>query len=156
MRITVLWVGKTRSSFLAEGLAHYSRLIARYGPFETRAVRESPIPPRADPARVLAEEGERLLTACPPGAHPVALDRCGQALDSPALAAYIKRRRDEGVKHLVFAIGGPLGLAEAVTAGAQLVLSLSSFTLTHEMARLILLEQLYRAETILRGEPYHK
>lgn len=156
MRLTVLWVGKTRSPFLAEGIAHFSRLVARYGPFDTRAVRESPIPPGADPARVLAEEGDRLLAACPAGAHLVALDRVGQTLDSPALAAYIRRQREEGVKDLVFAIGGPLGLAGTVTRRARLVLSLSSLTLTHEMARLVLLEQLYRAETILRGEPYHK
>ncbi len=154
--MTLVWVGKTRTPFLAEGIAHYSRLVARYVRLEVKTVREAAIGPKADPARVLAEEGERLLAACPPGAHLVALDPHGQALDSPALAAYIGRRRDEGVKDLVFVIGGPLGLAEAVRVRAQLVLSLSPLTLTHEMARLVLLEQLYRAETILHGEPYHK
>lgn len=156
MRMTVVWVGKTRAPFVAEGIAYYSRLVARYGRFEVRTVREASIRPKADPMQVLAEEGERLLAACPPDAHLVALDPHGQALDSQALAAYIGRRRDEGVKDLVFVIGGPLGLAEAVRRRSQLVLSLSPLTLTHEMARLVLLEQLYRAETILRGEPYHK
>ncbi|HWP34799.1 MAG TPA: 23S rRNA (pseudouridine(1915)-N(3))-methyltransferase RlmH [Thermodesulfobacteriota bacterium] len=156
MRVTVLWVGKTRSPFVAEGIAYYARLLGRYAPLTVRAVRESPVGPKADPARVLAEEGERLLAACSAGARLVALDRGGRALDSEAFAAYIGRQRAEGVKELVFAVGGPLGLADAVLKKAALVLSLSPLTLTHEMARLVLLEQLYRAETILRGEPYHK
>lgn len=156
MRITVLWVGKTRSAFLADGIEHYARQAARYGPLETRAVRESPVTAKADPRQVIAGEGARLLAAVPAGAHLVALDPGGRALDSGALAAYIGRRRDEGVKDLVFALGGPLGLADDVKARARLVLSLSPLTLTHEMARLVLLEQVYRAETILRGEPYHK
>ncbi len=152
----VVWVGKTRTPFLADGIARYSRLVARYGRFETKVVRESRVGPKAEAAQVVAEEGERLLAACPAGAHLIALDPGGQPLDSPALAAYIGRRRNEGVKDLVFVIGGPLGLAEEVRRRARLVLSLSPLTLTHEMARLVLLEQLYRAETILRGEPYHK
>lgn len=156
MRITVLWVGKTRAAFLEEGIARYARLVARYGPFETRAVRKTRALPKADPRHVVAEEGERLLEAVPAGAHLVALDPAGRALDSPGLAAYMRRRRDEGVKDLVFALGGPLGLSGAVLERAQLVLSLSPLTLTHEMVRLVLLEQLYRAETILRGEPYHR
>ncbi|HEY8371100.1 MAG TPA: 23S rRNA (pseudouridine(1915)-N(3))-methyltransferase RlmH [Thermodesulfobacteriota bacterium] len=156
MRITVLWVGKTRSGFLAEGIEYYARQAGRYGPIETRAVKESPITARADPRRILADEGARLLAALPAGAHVVALDPGGQALDSTGLAAYIGRRRDEGVKELAFVIGGPLGLDESVRKRAHLVLSLSAMTLTHEMARLVLLEQIYRAETILRGEPYHK
>jgi 23S rRNA (pseudouridine1915-N3)-methyltransferase len=156
VKTTVLWVGKTRAGFLAEGVDHYARLVARYGPFETRAVREARILPKSDPARVVDEEGERLLASLPAAAHLVALDPGGQALDSPGLAAYIRRRREEGVKELVFAIGGPLGLAETVRRRARLVLSVSALTLTHEMVRLVLLEQLYRAETILRGEPYHK
>ena len=156
MRTTILWVGKTRTAFLDEGIAHYGRLVARYGPFETRAVRETKLLPKADPRQVIAEEGQRLLAAVPPAAHLVALDPAGRGLDSPALAAYIKRRREEGVKDLVFALGGPLGLSRAVLERAQLALSLSPLTLTHEMVRLVLLEQLYRAETILRGEPYHK
>ncbi len=156
MRITVVWVGKTRSAFLAEGIEHYARQAGRYGPLETRAVKESPVTAKADPRRILTEEGARLLAALPAGAHLVALDPGGQTLDSGGLAAYIGRRRDEGVKDLAFAIGGPLGLAGAVKEQARLVLSLSPMTLTHEMARLVLLEQIYRAETILRGEPYHK
>lgn len=156
MRTLVLWVGKTRSAFLAQGIEHYARQAARYGALETRAVRESPVTPGADATRVVAEEGDRLLAAVPAGAHLVALDPGGRALDSHGFAAYIGRRRDEAVKDLVFAIGGPLGLADEVRARARLVLSLSPMTLTHEMARLVLLEQIYRAETILRGEPYHK
>lgn len=156
MRILVLWVGKTRSGFLAEGIEHYVRLAARYGPLETRTVKESPVTAKADPRQVVGEEGDRLLAAVPAGAHLVALDLRGRALDSEGLAAYIGRRRDEGVKDLVFAVGGPLGLSDAVRAAAHLTLSLSAMTLTHEMARLVLVEQIYRAETILRGEPYHK
>jgi 23S rRNA (pseudouridine1915-N3)-methyltransferase len=156
VRTTVIWVGKTRSPFLAEGITHYGRLVARYGPFETRSVRESKVLPKGDPVRVVVEEGERLLEALPAGAYLVALDSGGQPLDSPGLAAYMGRRRDEGVKELAFAIGGPLGLSEAVRRRARFVLSLSPLTLTHEMVRLVLLEQLYRAETILRGEPYHR
>lgn len=156
MKTTVLWVGKTRSAFLAEGTLHYARVAARYGSLETRTIRESPVTAKADPRQVMADEGARILAALPAGAHLVALDPGGQALDSAGLATYIGRRRDEGVRDLVFAIGGPLGLGEAVRDRARLVLSLSAMTLTHEMARLVLLEQIYRAETILRGEPYHK
>jgi len=92
----------------------------------------------------------------PEGAFTVALDLTGDELDSPALAAFLGRMQDQGLKELVFLVGGHLGLKPELVKSCRRVFSLSKLTFTHEMARLILLEQLYRANTILRGEPYHK
>lgn len=101
-------------------------------------------------------EGERLIAAVPTGARVVALDERGKSLDSPAFAALLKRWQDEGVGDLAFVIGGAEGLSGALLARADLTLSFGPMTWPHLLVRVLLAEQLYRAQCILDGHPYHR
>ena len=108
------------------------------------------------PAQLKSREGELLLGAVPDGATLVALDRRGTGLDSEGFARYLGRRRDQSVRTLVFAIGGSEGHGDALLARADLVLSFGAMTWPHLMARSMLAEQIYRAQQILAGHPYHR
>jgi 23S rRNA (pseudouridine1915-N3)-methyltransferase len=158
VRLHLLTIGKPRAAGLAAAADDYRRRLERYGEVDWTVVAAAEVAPRARPADVaaaLAKEGERLLAKLPAGGLFVALDRTGRALSSEELARELARwQREERV--VACAVGGAHGLAPAVVARARLRLSLSPFTLPHELALVVLLEQLYRAHTILRGEPYHK
>ena len=155
MRVAVLTVGKARGP-LAEPLAEYETRAARYFSFETREVREESSAGGRPAAQVRDEEGKRLLARLPEGHELVALHRGGRALSSEELAAYLDRAANNAVAGVAFAIGGAFGLSDELLKRATLLLSLSAMTLPHDLARLVLAEQIYRAGTILRGEPYHK
>jgi 23S rRNA (pseudouridine1915-N3)-methyltransferase len=117
-------------------------------------VREEPLQ-RGTPAEVMERERRRIEPHLA-GWFVACLDRRGQALDSPALAAWLDERETTPPQRTAFVIGGSCGLADALVDAAGLVLSLGALTLPHQLARVVLLEQLYRATTILRGEPYHR
>lgn len=105
---------------------------------------------------VKKHEAERIGKALSPGGALVVLDERGQTFSSKGLAGFLQHHQVQGTRVLQFVIGGTLGLADSMLKNASLVLSLSKMTFTHQLSRLILLEQLYRAFTILKGEPYHK
>lgn len=109
-----------------------------------------------EPAALKAREGERILAALPDGARVVALDEAGGSLSSRDFAALLGRWRDEGTRDLALVIGGAEGLSEAVTARADLVLALGPMTWPHMLVRALVAEQLYRAQSILAGHPYHR
>ena len=154
MRLAVAVVGKIRDRGLATAIAEYETRAARYWPLEVHEVREEPA--RGIPADLVRErEGERLLARIPPAAQLVACDERGEAMTSERFATWLTDRRDRA-QDVGFVIGGAYGLAPAVRDRAHLVLSVAAWTLPHEMARLVLAEQLYRAGTLARGEPYHK
>ncbi|MBW1735857.1 MAG: 23S rRNA (pseudouridine(1915)-N(3))-methyltransferase RlmH [Deltaproteobacteria bacterium] len=154
-RIRIMVVGNTRSPFIKEGEEFYLERLRRYSDTEWVEVRPQKIGKGRSTAEVLAVEGQSLARKFRPGDHIIALDLRGKRFDSEGLARWLEqiwlRRRS-----LCFVIGGPLGLSDKVIDLADEILSLSSLTLTHEMSRLLLLEQLYRAHTIIRGEKYHK
>lgn len=156
MRLKVIVVGKDRNDPLLEAGDDYLRRLAHYFPTELVQVKEEPARTKADLARVKGIEADRLEKAAAKAARRVVLDEGGRALTSQQLAEQLGRWADEGREEIAFMIGGPNGTAESLRAGAALVLSLSKMTLPHRLARVFLLEQLYRAGTILRGEPYHK
>ncbi len=104
----------------------------------------------------MALESERVAAAVPQNSHLVVLDRLGKQMTSEALAAWWQRLETEGCRRICFAVGGVLGFSDEMRQQAQTLLSFSKMTFTHEMSRLILAEQLYRACTIMRGEKYHK
>lgn len=131
----------------------YEQRAARYWPLEVREVREEPAK-SLDPAAVRAREWTRLAEAAGSGAV-VLCDHGGRAVDSEAFAAYLDSLRLDG-RDAAFVIGGAFGLPDEARAAAADRISLAPWTLPHELARLVLAEQLYRAGTILRGEPYHK
>lgn len=147
-------VGRAHDATFGAAIAEYERRAARYWPLVVREVKEAggrSVPP----AVIRRQEGERLLEACLGRGDVVACDERGSAMTSGEFAAWLGRLRDTGGA-VSFVIGGAFGLDDAVRARATRLLSVAPWTLPHEMARLVLSEQLYRAGTILRGEPYHK
>ena len=154
MRVLVTAVGKPRGEGLAAAIRDYEARAARYWPLEVHEVREESA--RATSADLVRErEGERLLDAVSSGAELVACDVTGAAMSSDAFARWLQGRR-EAARDVAFVIGGAYGLSPAVLSRARTRLALAGWTLPHELARLVLAEQLYRAGTIVRGEPYHK
>lgn len=153
MRILVAAVGKPRDAGMAAAIRDYESRAARYWPLEVLEVREEPAR-GASPALVRRREGERLADAAGQ-ATVVACDPGGRTMDSEAFAGWLQRQR-EGGRDLAFLVGGAYGLDSSLLEGAALRLALAPWTLPHELARLVLAEQLYRAGTIQRGEPYHK
>lgn len=155
MKVVVLAVGRPRGP-VAEAVAEYESRAARYFTFEAVEVKEEAFRRAGDAARVREEEGKRLLARVPAGMEIVALHEDGRQWTSPQLAEYLGELAVRGSAGAAFVIGGAYGLSDEVLARARHRLSLSAFTLPHEVARLVLAEQLYRAGTIARGEPYHK
>ncbi|NLG63242.1 MAG: 23S rRNA (pseudouridine(1915)-N(3))-methyltransferase RlmH [Candidatus Cloacimonetes bacterium] len=155
MKVYVLAVGRPMR-LLSEAVEEYEKRAARYWPLEVVEVREERSGRNADPERIRAAEGERLWERVPAGVETVALTRTGDALSSRELAAWLQQRALESHPGVAFLIGGALGLSDDVMARCTRTLRLSSMTLPHELARLVLAEQLYRAGTIVRNEPYHK
>ncbi len=155
LAITVLVVGRVRGA-LVDGVAEYESRAARYWRLEVVEVSVGGKGSRIDPTEVMDAEGQKLLARAPAEAELVALSRKGRAMTSSELARHLERRMGVGGPGVAFVIGGAFGLSKAVLARASTRFSLSGLTLPHEMARLVLAEQLYRAGTILRSEPYHK
>ncbi len=149
MRCLVLAVGRCRDPALRALLDRYLARLA--GTVEIRELEA-----RGEPARRRAAEARAILDAVPVGVPLVALDERGELLTSAELAARLARLCAEGGRTLAFAIGGADGLEPAVRERARLVLALGRLTFPHELARLLLVEQLYRAHTILTGHPYHR
>ncbi len=155
MKVMVLAVGGLRGA-LAEVVADYETRAARAWKLEVREVPAGVRKGKGDPLRIMEEEARRLRALVPAGFERVALTRTGRAMDSVELAEYLEERAVRSAPGVAFLIGGAFGLSPELMAEAERTLSLSRMTLPHEIARLVLAEQLYRAGTILRGEPYHK
>lgn len=155
MKIWLLAVGRP-SVLLADAVAEYELRAARYWNFESIEVKEERGRKGLDEEHIRHGESLRLLERVPAGAEVLALTRDGQSWSSADLARYFDKLAMSGKNGAAFLIGGALGLSADAIAQADRQLSLSTMTLTHEMARLLLTEQIYRAGTIMRGEPYHK
>ena len=154
MRFLIVSVGRPRDRALADVIHEYETRAARYWPLETKEVREEPAR-SSGPAIVREREGQRLLDACE-GADVIACDVTGSQMASDEFASWMRDRRERDGRDVAFLIGGAFGLSDVVRTRAQTALGFSRWTLPHELARLVLTEQLYRAGTIIRGEPYHK
>jgi 23S rRNA (pseudouridine1915-N3)-methyltransferase len=155
MKLLVVVVGRP-GALLAEAIAEYERRAARYWPVQFVEVKEERASKGATPVQVMAAEAQRLLDRVPPGLDIYALTRTGDAWSSNRLSQHLQRLAVHSSPGAAFLIGGSLGLDDEVLRLAQQRMRLSTFTLTHDMARLMLSEQLYRCGTIARGEPYHK
>lgn len=155
-RIRLIVVDRTRAPFLREGEAHYLERLRKYTQVEWVEVRPEKIRKGRSEKEILDKEGGAISKRYTARDYLVALDRSGRTCDSEELAGWLDRLSVDVGGWITFAIGGPLGLSREVLGRADEILSLSRLTLTHEMTRLVLLEQLYRAFTILRGEKYHK
>jgi len=155
MKFLIPLIGKTKESYLDAGIRDYAGRLGRFGAVAMPVLKDRH--GRKDPDEVVkVAEAALLLEPAAAAGLCVALDPGGQAIDSEALAAWLTRWEDQGIATVCFLIGGHLGLHRSVLDRADLSLSLSRLTFTHEMTRLILLEQLYRACTIKAGHTYHK
>ncbi len=155
MRLSLLCIGRLSAGWLQEGVDDYARRVGRYLPLKVDELKECKLGKKGDQRKIIQLEGEQLLARVPQGAYTVALDEGGRPFSSEELSRFIDRHMLDGTPELTFVIGGPYGLGGAIRQRADLMLSLGPMTLTHQMARLLLFEQLYRAMTILRNEPYH-
>lgn len=154
MRLRLIWVGKTRNEHLRALVEDYLKRLSRFARCEVTELRESGA---SDERACIEEEGKRIVGALASDALAVLLDVRGRTVwSSEELAAQIEEWQTRSVKEAAFIVGGHLGVSEEVRRRAQLSWSLSRLTLTHEMARVVLVEQLYRAHTIMRGLPYQK
>lgn len=155
MKIVLITIGKTDAKWLCSGIDEYAGRIGHFTPFELICIPDIKNTRNMDPATQKEREGELILKALQPSDDIVLLDDKGKQMTSPELAQWVEHRTSLTGKRLVFIIGGPYGFSDKVYEVAKGKLSLSRMTFSHQMVRLIFLEQLYRAYTILKGIPYH-
>jgi len=158
MKVTVLSVGKIKEKFLKNGIRDYMQRLKHYTRIKIVNVKDEKTPKNASMAeleKVKNTEGKRLLKRINNHSYKIALSVSGEHLTSKELAAKIKDLRLHGKSDITFIIGGAYGLSKEVLNSSDFVLSFSDMTFTHQMIRLILLEQLYRAFKIIKKEPYH-
>jgi 23S rRNA (pseudouridine1915-N3)-methyltransferase len=155
MRVMIAAVGHPKDRALAAAILDYETRAARYWPLEVAEVKGERGDGGITSTDVRAREGERITLKVEGVATKVACDAGGKSMSSERFAAWLQGER-EAARDVAFMIGGAFGLSDAVRDAAGMRLSLAPWTLPHELARLVLAEQLYRAGTIVRGEPYHK
>ncbi|MCQ4936197.1 23S rRNA (pseudouridine(1915)-N(3))-methyltransferase RlmH [Anaerotignum propionicum] len=159
MKVTIVCVGKLKEAYWRGAIEEYSKRLGRYMKLEIVELPDEKAPETMSPAQedeVRQKEGLRILKAVKEDGFAVALAIEGKSLSSEGLADFMAERAVRGVSHMVFIIGGSLGLSQEVMKRADFWLSFSPMTFPHQMMRVILLEQIYRAEKINRKEPYHK
>jgi len=155
MKLQFVWIGKTRGAPAKELIEDYTRRLGKFAVVEVIELRDRDDVGR-DTRRIIDKESEDILSRTDSSPFLIALDERGRELDSPRVAELIEKHRTLGTKQITFVLGGYGGLSEAVRERADLVLALSKMTLTHELARVLLLEQIYRAYTIIHNLPYQK
>ena len=152
MKLKLLWVGKTQESWVRAGIEEYAGRVRRYTQLEIQEAREEK---GAGAPSMRERECARLEKLLPKRGRLVVLDERGEAMCSTEFASFLTCNRDQGIPELVFAIGGAYGFSDGFRAKAFKAISLSRMTLTHQMVRVFLLEQIYRGFTIMNDEPYH-
>lgn len=155
MRLSILWVGKTKDRRIAELIEESVARIGRYCKLEIIEIKDAGRAAAGGKAPRMEAEGRKILKALRQGELRVALDERGREMTSQEFAAFLGRALEGSPSGVKFILGGPFGLSDEVKEAAGHRFSLSRMTLTHEMARLVALDQIYRAFTILRGEGYH-
>ena len=154
-RIKIIVVDRTRSPFIREGELHYFERIKNYADPKIFEVKPVKVTKGKNSSDIIKQEGDSLLKKIQPSDYFFALDSSGKLYSSEGFAKSLGRLIEESPS-IAFVVGGPLGLSPEVLSSSDQLLSLSRLTFTHEITRLILLEQIYRPFTILRGEKYHK
>lgn len=159
MKINLIAVGRIKAKFLKLGLDEFLKRLSRYAKINIIEVGDEKIP--VNPSEIELEnmkdrEAKKILKRIPENSYLIVLDKGGKALSSEDLAAWLQDLMLQGKSNLTFIIGGAMGLDQKIIQSADLVLSFSKLTFTHQMIRLMLLEQLYRGFKIIQGEPYHK
>jgi len=155
MKLKLIVVGKTNASYLREGEAEYDKRIRRYRPFEVYVVPEPKKATKLPVDQLKQAEGELLLKQFDATDYVLLLDEKGKAYRSVEFAAHLDQLEVAGTRRLVLVVGGPYGFSDSVYRRANGKLSLSKMTFSHQMVRLFAMEQLYRALSIRKGDPYH-
>ncbi|AZR74216.1 23S rRNA (pseudouridine(1915)-N(3))-methyltransferase RlmH [Anoxybacter fermentans] len=158
MKINIVAVGKIKENFIRTGIEEFLKRLSRYAKIKIMEVKDEKIPSNpsgVDLERVKEREADRILKLIPENSYVIVLAVQGKSMSSEELAKYIQNLMVQGHGEITFVIGGVVGLHQKVIDAADFVLSFSHMTFTHQMIRLILLEQLYRAFKIIKGEPYH-
>ena len=159
MKITLVTVGKIKEKFFEDAIKEYSKRLSRYCKLEILQVADEKTPEGASETvelQIKEKEGQRILSLIRDDAYVIALAIEGKMLDSEELAERIEKLGVSGISHIVFVIGGSLGLSAQVMKRADYALSFSRMTFPHQLMRVILLEQIYRSYRIVNGVPYHK
>ena len=155
MDITLLTVGKTTTDYIQTGINEYCKRLKRYVPFSIKYLPDIKNSRKLTESQQKDEEGKLILAELSASDHAVLLDERGEMLTSRGFSEFIQKGMLSGKKRMVFIVGGPYGFSPEVYARANSKLSFSKMTFSHEMIRLFFTEQVYRAMTILKGEPYH-
>lgn len=159
MKITILTVGKIKEKYLKDAIAEYSKRLSKYCKLEIIEVADEKTPDQASEVveeSIRNKEGERLLKYIKDDAYVITLEIKGKLLTSEELADKINKLGISGTSHIIFVIGGSIGLGKEVLQRSDYALSFSKMTFPHQLMRVILLEQVYRSYRIIQGEPYHK
>ncbi|HMR01577.1 MAG TPA: 23S rRNA (pseudouridine(1915)-N(3))-methyltransferase RlmH [Candidatus Gracilibacteria bacterium] len=151
MNITIVQVGKTRTDFIAAAEQEYSKRLQSDAKVQVKILKSG----KGEVAKIKEDEGQAILEALPKDSFVIVLHEYGKQLTSPEFAELIQQKKDSGTSHITFVIGGTYGLSESVLKRTNFTLSFSKMTFTHEMIRPLLLEQLYRAFSIVKGKTYH-
>ena len=155
MKITLLAIGKTNARFLQEGIDQYTKRLSHYIPFELKILPDVKTTKALTNEKQKEMEGQMFMSVIGQGDWVTLLDEKGKEYTSREFASYIDKKTITIPKNLIFISGGPYGFSQEMYNRANEKLSLSKMTFSHEMIRLFFVEQIYRAMTILKGEPYH-
>ncbi len=155
MQVTLLCIGKTGKKFLEEGEQEYLKRLRHYISFQLQIIPDIKQAKSLSEAQIKQKEGELILEKVGLSDSLILLDERGKEFSSMAFSQYLQEQFNRGGKHIYFVIGGPYGFSDAVYQRANGKISLSQMTFSHQMIRLFFIEQVYRAMTILRNEPYH-
>lgn len=155
MKIALVVIGKTDANYFMQAINEYTNRLIHYIPFEMVVIPDIKNVKNLSEPQQKEKEGELILKTVQPGDHLVLLDEKGKDFTSMQFSVYIEKKMHTVNKRLVFVVGGPYGFSEAVYKAASEKISLSKMTFSHQMIRLIFVEQIYRAMTILNNEPYH-
>ena len=159
MKITILTVGKIKEKYLRDAIAEYSKRLSKYCKFEILEVADEKTPDQASAIvedQIRNKEGERILKLLKDDAYVITLEIGGKMLDSVEFSKKIEQLGIQGKSHIIFVIGGSIGLGEEVLRRSDFAISFSKMTFPHQLMRVILLEQIYRGYRIMNHEPYHK
>ena len=159
MKITVISVGKVKEKFYRDAISEYEKRLSRYCKFQIIEVADEKTPDKAgsnEEEQIKEKEADRILSHIKEDAFVITLEIQGKKLDSVEFARLLEQKGIHGISHIQFVIGGSLGLHEKVSNRSDFKLSFSDMTFPHQLMRVILSEQIYRAYRIIAGEPYHK
>ncbi len=155
MKILLLTIGNTDKTYMKQGIDDYVKRLSFYLPFETKVIPDLKNRGTISVELQKEKEGQLILNQVQPGDYLILLDENGTEFSSPEFSKWIEKKMISGIRQLIFVVGGPYGFSNVVYQRSDFKISLSQMTFSHQMVRMIFVEQVYRAMTIIKNEPYH-